>query len=210
MKTSRPCRACKEASMEEVLYSEDLTVKGVDLRVEGLLHWACPNCHAQLETAAQIDHNGSLVQLAYQKYKTAYKREKKLLLGDEIRRLRTEVWGITQKQAALIFGGGPTAFTKYESEDVTQSLAMDKLLRVAEAVPEAFNWLAGSAGEICAVKPVRTSLSALGILKTELEASIAKTDYKPIPHFYTDAIICANEESYKIELGSDTKYAYGG
>lgn len=57
-----PCRNCKEANMEEIYYNEDISVKGVDLHVEGLLHWACPNCNAAIETAAQIDHNGSIIQ----------------------------------------------------------------------------------------------------------------------------------------------------
>lgn len=59
-----------------------------------------------------------------------------LLTGAQIRTLR-ESLGLTQAQAARIFGGGPVAFSKYEHDDVTQSDAMDKLLRVANAVPEA-------------------------------------------------------------------------
>ena len=38
------------------------------------------------------------------------------------------------------------AFSKYESDDVAQSEAMDKLLRLAETVPAAFEHLAEQAG----------------------------------------------------------------
>ena len=38
---------------------------------------------------------------------------------------------LTQEEAAKVFGGGVNAFSKYERGEVTQSAAMDKLIRVA-------------------------------------------------------------------------------
>jgi putative zinc finger/helix-turn-helix YgiT family protein len=52
-----------------------------------------------------------------------------LLTGAEIRQVRQR-HNLTQTQAADLFGGGPVAFSKYEAGDVTQSEAMDRLLRV--------------------------------------------------------------------------------
>lgn len=52
-----------------------------------------------------------------------------LLTGAEIRQVRQR-HSLTQVQAAGLFGGGPVAFSKYEAGDVTQSEAMDRLLRV--------------------------------------------------------------------------------
>lgn len=69
-----------------------------------------------------------------------------LLTGAEVRALRERL-KLKQSEAALVFGGGPTAFSKYESDDVTQSAAMDKLLRVADALPEAFRHLCKLAGQ---------------------------------------------------------------
>lgn len=63
-----------------------------------------------------------------------------LLTGEEVRALRERL-KLKQSEAARVFGGGPTAFSKYESDDVAQSAAMDKLLRVADALPEAFRYL---------------------------------------------------------------------
>jgi HTH-type transcriptional regulator/antitoxin MqsA len=40
-----------------------------------------------------------------------------------------------------LFGGDPVAFSKYEADDVTQSDAMDKLLRVVSFVPAVFAYL---------------------------------------------------------------------
>lgn len=68
-----------------------------------------------------------------------------LLIGCEIKALRSPL-GISQAQASVIFGGGPVAFFKYENDDVMQSEAMDKLLRVANDVPAAFKHLAQKAG----------------------------------------------------------------
>ncbi|WP_341829237.1 type II TA system antitoxin MqsA family protein [Thiomicrorhabdus marina] len=68
-----------------------------------------------------------------------------LLSAEEIRRMR-EAWGIDQKQAAAIFGGGPVAFSKYENNDVMQSEGMDKLLRAAWYAPDVFEWLKEKAG----------------------------------------------------------------
>lgn len=53
-----------------------------------------------------------------------------LLTGSDIRALR-EKFGITQDQAARLFGGGPKAFSKYEADDVAHAAAMDTLLRLA-------------------------------------------------------------------------------
>lgn len=60
-----------------------------------------------------------------------------LLTGAEIRALR-EKYGITQDQAARLFGGGPKAFSKYESDDVAHASAMDALLRLVAKNEEAF------------------------------------------------------------------------
>jgi len=57
-----------------------------------------------------------------------------LLTGEQVRVLR-KTWGLSQEQAAKVFGGGPVAFSKYEKDDVMQSDSMDRLLRMAEAFP---------------------------------------------------------------------------
>ena len=63
-----------------------------------------------------------------------------LLTGAQVRAIRERL-DINQAKAARIFGGGPVAFSKYESDDVAQSEAMDKLLRLAVELPAAFNQL---------------------------------------------------------------------
>lgn len=73
-----------------------------------------------------------------------------LMTGAEIRSLR-EKYGITQDQAARLFGGGPKAFSKYESDDVAHSESMNNLLCLVRQSEDAF-WdlvaLRGMAGEL--------------------------------------------------------------
>lgn len=68
-----------------------------------------------------------------------------VLTGGEVAAARKSL-GLTQVEAARVFGGGPVAFSKYESNDVTQSEAMDKLIRVALNVPEAYDYLLNKSG----------------------------------------------------------------
>lgn len=76
----------------------------------------------------------------------AFKKEVQgLLSGENVRDMRKR-WGLSQAEAAKIFGGGPVAFSKYEADDVMQSDAMDKLLRLANEVPAAFGKLMADAG----------------------------------------------------------------
>ena len=68
-----------------------------------------------------------------------------LLTGSQVRELRKR-WGLSQDEAAKVFGGGPVAFSKYEADDVMQSDAMDKLLRMADDIPVALSKLMANAG----------------------------------------------------------------
>ncbi|MCQ6261969.1 type II toxin-antitoxin system MqsA family antitoxin [Alcanivorax sp. MM125-6] len=73
------------------------------------------------------------------------KRTEGLLTGSEIQALRAR-WGLTQKSAATLFGGGPVAFAKYEADEVCQSQAMDRLLRAYDQIPRLRVWLHGHGG----------------------------------------------------------------
>lgn len=76
-----------------------------------------------------------------QRAMTAFEKEAiGRLTGKQMRAVRTKL-GFTQSQAAKIFGGGKNSFAKYEADDVTQSEAMDNLVRLATEVPAAKHWL---------------------------------------------------------------------
>ena len=56
--------------------------------------------------------------------------------------------GLSQEQAARMFGGGPVAFSKYENDDVIQSEPMNNLLKVSKRLPIAAAYLAKEANLI--------------------------------------------------------------
>jgi transcriptional regulator with XRE-family HTH domain len=64
------------------------------------------------------------------------------LTPEDIRRIR-EGLGLTQVEAGELLGGGPRAFTKYESGTIKPAAAVANLLRVLEAEPQALATLAG-------------------------------------------------------------------
>lgn len=90
----------------------------------------CETCGSEFAGATESRNNKRAV-VAFRK------RVDGLLSGAEVRALR-EHYGISQYQAAELFGGGPVAFSKYENDDVTQSESMDRLLRLVRDNESAF------------------------------------------------------------------------
>ena len=101
-------------------------------------HYAvCDACGSEQAGAAEARFN-KRAMIAFKK------RVQGLLTGNEVRELRKR-WELSQEEAAKAFGGGPVAFSKYEADDVMQSDAMDKLLRLASDVPAALDKLLADA-----------------------------------------------------------------
>lgn len=131
------CPLCEEGQLHE--HTEETVVEYHGQKTSLNSYFAvCDTCGAEQASADQIRRN-KRAMMAFKKSVDG------LLTGIEVRALRERL-GINQIQAARMFGGGPVAFSKYESDDVAQSEAMDKLLRLAETVPAAFAHLAEQAG----------------------------------------------------------------
>ena len=140
--TDVACPICGEGTL--ILHVEDDTVeyKGITRAIPSQ-YKVCTACGSEQADMDDLRVNKRAMQ--------AFKKEVEgLLTGQEVKALR-EVLGLTQADAARMFGGGPVAFSKYESDDVMQSEAMDKLLRVAAHIPSAVNFLHDLAG----LSPVR-------------------------------------------------------
>jgi transcriptional regulator with XRE-family HTH domain len=58
-----------------------------------------------------------------------------LLGGAAIRAFRKQ-FGLSQMEAAQLFGGGKVGFSRYENDDIVQSQAMDSLLRLCMQHPQ--------------------------------------------------------------------------
>lgn len=95
------------------------------------LHYAeCDVCGSEITG----DIDGRLNKRAVMRFR---KQVDGLLTGEEIRAIRDQ-YGLTQTQAAKLFGGGPVAFSKYENDDVSHSEAMDNLLKLIRRSEDAF------------------------------------------------------------------------
>ena len=88
-----------------------------------------------------------------------------LLTGAEICALRDK-YKLTQTQAARLFGGGPVAFSKYENDDVSQSEAMDSLLRLVRRSVAAFWELVEEKGMSAELAPANAADKAVPKMKT--------------------------------------------
>jgi HTH-type transcriptional regulator/antitoxin MqsA len=137
MNEKNECPVCGEGVLQPHVGKNAVEYKGVHQEID--LHFSvCDACGSEQADPAQLRENKRAM--------VAFKKEVDgLLSGEEVCALRKRL-GLTQAEAAQVFGGGPVAFSKYESNDVAQSDAMDRLLRLADALPGAFGLLARRAG----------------------------------------------------------------
>lgn len=126
------CPICEEGALTIREGCNETEYKGVKGSVR-FFYEECDVCGSE-QAGASLCLKNKRLMMAFRKQVDG------LLSGEEVRALRERL-KLKQSEAARVFGGGPTAFSKYESDDVAQSAAMDKLLRVADAVPEAFRYL---------------------------------------------------------------------
>jgi hypothetical protein len=111
-------------------YGDVVDFKGLTLRVDGLTRTACSNCQLDWETPAQEAHNLEILRQSFADRRDEVRAADGLLRSDEISAV-LEHLRITKSEAAAVFGGGPHAFHKYMTGEVLQSVAMDRLLRLA-------------------------------------------------------------------------------
>jgi HTH-type transcriptional regulator/antitoxin MqsA len=133
------CPVCESDALSPEIYSEEIEHTGTRLQIEGLERMRCAVCDADPVLTPQIRRNQ--VRIA-----DAKRRSANLLTGRDIKAIR-ESLGMSQPEAAHIFGGGANAFSKYERGEVIQSVPMDRLLRVAATYPWAVDSLRILAGQ---------------------------------------------------------------
>lgn len=135
--TKMRCPVCEEGYLDSRIDLDRVEYQGQHADLE--LHYSiCDTCGSEQANMDQLRVNKRIM--------TAFRKSVDgLLPGSEVREIRMSL-KLTQKEAARIFGGGPVAFSKYESDDVTQSEAMDKLLRLSSELPSAFELLCRRSG----------------------------------------------------------------
>jgi HTH-type transcriptional regulator/antitoxin MqsA len=107
-------------------HTEVITHNGDSVTLTGLSGWFCSSCGDgwfDNESSIRVSEAGDGLVL-----KT---RE---LRSQEVRRIRKKL-GLTQKEAAVIFGGGPNAFSLYERGKIEPHTSTLKLLHLLDRNP---------------------------------------------------------------------------
>lgn len=127
------CPVCEEGKLSPSTYDAEFDWDNIHVQIHGMECCVCDACGSDPVMPDQLRRNQRRIA-------DARRSANGLLTGGEIRRLR-ESLGLTQQEAAAVFGGGANAFSKYERGDVTQSVAMDNVLRGAREFPRFFEYL---------------------------------------------------------------------
>ena len=127
------CKLCKSENVSDYVEAEEISYKGNALQVS-IAYSLCNNCDREFISKPQILQNEAALRAAKKDYDG-------LLSSEEIIRARRTL-SLTQDQASRVFGGGRNAFSKYERGEVSQSVAMDKLIRICLSHREIFHELA--------------------------------------------------------------------
>ena len=127
------CKLCKSEDVSGYVEAEEVSYKGSTLQVS-IAYSLCNNCDREFISKPQILQNEAALR-------AAKKDHDGLLSSEEIIRARHTL-SLTQEQAARVFGGGRNAFSKYERGEVSQSVAMDKLIRICLNHRKVFHELA--------------------------------------------------------------------
>lgn len=118
-RTGVECPVCSQGHLTSIVGTRDVEYKGHAGKVD--VHYAkCDFCESELTNDAESLANARSL-CAF------HKKMEGLLSGQEIKEFR-EHYHITQADAALLFGGGKVAFSRYENNDVIQSSPMDSLI----------------------------------------------------------------------------------
>jgi HTH-type transcriptional regulator / antitoxin MqsA len=146
------CPVCGQGHVTTHIDDVESEYKGIKGMVA--LHYAfCSACTSDFAGTAHSRLNKRAV-LAFRKSVDG------LLTGADILALRKR-FGLTQTQAAQLFGGGPVAFSKYENDDVAHSEAMDSLLRLVRRSEAAYWELVAEKGMTAELAPAaRVAVSA--------------------------------------------------
>ncbi|MDO8596877.1 MAG: type II toxin-antitoxin system MqsA family antitoxin [Sulfuricaulis sp.] len=126
------CPACEIGTLHEELGPKEYAYEGQPFIVQ-TSYSTCPECGTEVVTPEQARINDRLIR-------EKHKRIDGLLSAEEIKQLRLK-FDLSQYDASFLFGGGLNAFSKYERLEVAQSVAMDRLMRIVDIVPGAFNAL---------------------------------------------------------------------
>ncbi|MEI2677856.1 MAG: type II TA system antitoxin MqsA family protein [Burkholderiaceae bacterium] len=121
------CPVCGDIALQAQHGLKEVEHKGFRSSIFEESHH-CTSCGSIIFSAEDVREN----RRAWIRFR---KQIENVPLGCEIYAMR-HLAGITQQEAAKLFGGGPVSFSKYENDDLIPDGAMVNLLRLAISFPE--------------------------------------------------------------------------
>jgi len=126
------CPICGKGSLKATQNKEEFEYKCNVLSLE-LTCYSCNVCHESFFDNEEMKAHQKTV-------KDFHRKVDGLLTSKEIRKIRQK-YGLSQREFARILGIGEKSFTKYELGLVSQSRAMDNLLRILDEIPDSLSLL---------------------------------------------------------------------
>lgn len=127
------CPICEMGTLNTKIEKELHTYKDTSAELD-LCYSECDVCYSQTATSIQLRQN-KRAMIKFQKEVDG------LLSAVDVKYIRSSL-GLSIKDAGAIFGGGPVAFSKYENDDLMQSIPMDSALRLVRSNPSGIRALA--------------------------------------------------------------------
>lgn len=121
-----PCPVCGLGHIKSETGLKEFEYRGATLTGSHTDEF-CDACGTLLQSPETVRENVRSIQRAKNVHDS-------LLVGEDIRKFR-DSFELTQRLAADLFGGGPTAFAKYECDEISHNVAMDRLLRLCMENP---------------------------------------------------------------------------
>jgi HTH-type transcriptional regulator/antitoxin MqsA len=129
-KKTKACPSC-ENLMRRGVREQEVAYQGHVLKYSQP-GWWCKSCDdGVLEGDDNEVHDAALHEVMA--------RAKKSTISPLLIRVAREAIGVSQREAGRVFGGGPTAFYKYETAKAIPSVGMANLLRLALRRPDLFS-----------------------------------------------------------------------
>jgi HTH-type transcriptional regulator / antitoxin MqsA len=122
----KPCPFCNDGKLTQCVRPLSFNYKGSSIKIDQPGQY-CNSCDEGIVHGSDI----KATEKALHNFRAKIDG---FLTTEEIRLIRSKL-NLTQQQAAVIFGGGTNAFSRYERGEVRQTKALDQLLRLLDKHP---------------------------------------------------------------------------
>ena len=132
-KNNDKCPICGEGILEREVITETFEYNGEKVYIPDYVIFKCENCDEAIVEKDTLKTSEITIR-------DFQRRVDGLLTSYEIKKIRKSL-GFTQEGIGNLLGGGAKGFARYERGTVSQSKAMDNLLRIIDAYPDALGVL---------------------------------------------------------------------